>query len=260
MSRLRVALVVLLVAIVACDNPASPTGSCLGPQVFKADTTVSGVAFTDDCSAPNGFFGDVYQFTVASQTNMLLTMTSTGFDGALALFTGTFTGGVAPRLIGKEFGRGAFSFKAFLPAGTYFVVAGSDEPAGGDYTLTSSPTTTTPCTDTSINWYTTRGADITGLLTTADCVGAPGVYQDLFGLEMDAGEQIAVSVEMNKVGGVMWRRDGSASAANISQFSALVPNATASATFTAPDQAKFNVHVASDNLAGGALAYTLHIR
>ncbi|MCE9603236.1 MAG: hypothetical protein K8S21_13615 [Gemmatimonadetes bacterium] len=250
---------VLACLVVACEDPASPSGSCLGPQVFKPDTTVSGVAFTDDCTAPDGFFGDVYQFTVAAQTDVLLTMTSTGFDGALALFSGIFTGGTAPRLIGKQFGRGAFSFKAFLPAGTYFVVAGSDEAAGGDYTLTSAPTTTTPCTE-SIPWFTTRGADITGLLTTADCVGAPGAYQDIFGLEMQSGEQIAVSAELNKVGFVLWRRDGSASAANLNQFSALTPNVTAQGTFTAPDQARFNVHVNSDNLAGGTLAYTLHIR
>lgn len=257
--RPSLATLLLLSVLMACDDPASPTGTCLGPQVFKADTTVSGVAFTDDCSAPNGFFGDVYQFTVAAQTNVLLTMTSSGFDGALGLFTGTFTGGTAPRLIGKEFGRGAFSFKAFLPAGTYFVVAGSDEAAGGDYTLTSAPTTTTPCAEL-IPWFTTRGADITGLLTTADCVGAPGAYQDIFSLEMDAGEQLAVSVEMNKVGFVLWRRDGSASAANLTQFAALFANVTAQGTFTAPDQARFNVNVNSDNLAGGTLAYTLHIR
>ena len=259
MTRRRAAVLLLLAAAVACDNPASPTGTCLGPQVFKADTTVTGVAFADDCSAPNGFFGDVYQFTVAAQTNVLLSMTSNGFDGALALFSGTFTVGSAPRLIGKEFGRGAFSFKAFLPAGNYFIVAGSDEAAGGEYTLTSAPTTTTPCSEL-IPWFTMRGADITGLLTTADCQGAPGAFQDIFSLEMDAGEQIAVSVEMNKVGFVLWRRDGSASAANITQFGALFPNVTAQATFTAPDLARFNVHVNSDNLAGGTLAYTLHIR
>lgn len=250
----------LLSVLMACDDPASPSGTCLGPQLFSADTTVSGVAFTDDCTGPSGTFGDVYQFTVAAQTNILLTMTPSGFAGQLALFKGTLEGGVTPRKVFVQYGRGAFSAKAFLPAGTYFVVAGSDERAGGDYTLTSGPTTTTPCTDPTTHWFTIRGADITGLITTADCAGAPGVFQDLFGLEMDAGEQIAVSVEMNRVGFVLWRRDGSASAPNLNEFSALFANVTAQGTFTAPDQAKFNVHVASDRRAGGTLAYTLHIR
>ncbi len=259
---MRPALIPLLLlsVLMACDDPASPSGTCLGPQLFSADTTVSGVAFTDDCTAPSGTFGDVYQFTVAAQTNILLTMTPSGFAGQLALFKGTLEGGVTPRKVFVEYGRGAFSAKAFLPAGTYFVVAGSDEAAGGDYTLTSGPTTTTPCTDTTINWYTIRGADITGLVTIADCAGAPGAYQDLFGLVMDAGEQVAVSAEMNRAGFVLWRRDGSASAPNIAQFSSLVPNATASGTFTAPDQAKFNVHVNANVVAGAPLAYTLHIR
>lgn len=159
-----------------------------------------------------------------------------------------------------EYGRGSIKVKAFLPAGTYFIVAGSDEAAGGDYTLASAPTTTTPCTAENTNWYAIPGADITGLLTDADCVGAPGVRMDLFRLLMESGEQIAVTVEMSKMGGVLFRRDGSASAANISQFSTVQPNVTAGATFTAPDKAAFNVHVASDNLAGGTLLYTLHIR
>jgi len=259
---MRPALAPLLLAsvLLACEDPAAPSGTCLGPQVFAADTTISGVAFTDDCTAPNGTVGDVYQFTVAAQTNILLTMTPSGYTGQLALFKGTFDGGAAPRMVFVEYGRGAFGAKAFLPAGTYFVIAGSDEASGGDYTLSSGPTTTTPCTEQTTAWYTIPGADITGLLTTADCAGAPGAFQDLFRLRMDAGEQIAVSVEMNKMGFILWRRDGSASAANLAQFGTVQPNVTAGATFTAPDRGAFNVHVNSDNLAGGTLAYTLHIR
>lgn len=258
--RPALAPLLLLSALMACEDPASPSGTCLGPQVFAADTSVSGVAFTDDCSAPNGTFGDVYQFTVAAQTNILLTMTPSGYAGQLALFTGTFDGGTTPRMIFVEYGRGAFSAKAFLPAGTYFVIAGSDEAAGGDYTLSSAPTTTTPCTEQGAAWYTIPGADITGLLTTADCAAAPGAFQDLFRILMAAGEQVAVTVEMNKMGAVLFRRDGSASAANIDMFATVQPNVTAGKTFTAPDKDEFNVHVVSDNLAGGTLAYTLHIR
>lgn len=260
MSRFRCVLLVLLLSIVACEDAPTAAGTCLGPQPFGPDTTVSGVAFTDDCAAPNGLLGDVYQFTVAVQTNIMITMTPAGFSGGLGLFVGPYVEGATPRLIFVEYGRGAFGAKAFLPAGSYYVVAGSDEAAGGDYTLSAAPTTTTPCTDPTTAWYTLPGADITGLLTTADCAGAPGAFQDLFRLQMEAGEQIAVSVEMNKMGAVLWRRDGSASAANLSQFFTLQPNVTAGATFTAPERGAFNVHVISDNLAGGTLAYALHIR
>ena len=258
--RLALAPLLLVSALLACEDPAAPTGTCLGPQPFRPDTMVAGIAFTDDCVAPNGTFGDVYQFTVAAQTNILLTMTPNGYAGQLALFTGTFSGGAAPRMIFKEYGRGSFGAKAFLPAGTYFVIAGSDEAAGGNYTLTSAATTTTPCTENTTNWYTARGADINGLLTDLDCIGAPGTRFDMFRMLMESGEQISVSVEMNKMGQVLWRRDGSASAANIAMFSTVQPNVTAGATFTAPDKAAFNVFAISDNLAGGTLAYTLHIR
>jgi hypothetical protein len=252
--------VALLLTVISCANAPTASGTCLGPQPFGADTTVTGIAFTDDCAAPDGLLGDVYEFTVATQTNILITMTPSGFAGGLGLFAGPYVEGGTPRMIFTEFGRGAFGAKAFLPAGTYYLVAGSDEAAGGAYTLTSAPTTTTPCTETTTAWYTIPGADISGLLTDADCVGAPGVRQDLFRLEMASGEQIAVSIEMSKMGGVMWRRDGSASAANLAQFNTVQPNVTAGATFTAPARAAFNVHVASDNLAGGTLSYTLHIR
>lgn len=259
--RPALAPILLLALLAACEDPASPSGTCLGPQLFAADTTVSGVAFTDDCTAPNGTFGDVYQFTVAAQSNILFTMTPSGYAGQLALFTGTFEGGFAtPRMIFVEYGRGLITVKAFLPAGTYYVVAGSDEAAGGDYTLASAPTTTTPCTAENTNWYTVPGADITGLLTTTDCAGAPGAFQDLFRILMGAGEQIGVTVEMNKMGAVLFRRDGSASAANIDMFATVQPNVTAGKIFTAPDKDAFNVHVISDNLAGGTLLYTVHIR
>ncbi len=260
MKRSRCLLTALLFSVVSCDEAPTASGTCLGPQPFSATASVVGIAFTDDCTAPNGLLGDIYQFTVAAQTNIMITMTPTGFAGGLGLFVGPYVEGGTPRLIFKEFGRGTFGAKAFLPAGTYYIVAGSDEAAGGEYTLASVPTTTTPCTEMTMAWYTMRGADITGLLTTADCQGAPGAFQDMFRLEMDAGEQVAVSVEMNKLGFVLWRLDGSASAANLAQFAVLQPNVTAAATFTAPTKAGFNVHVNSDNLAGGTLAYSLHIR
>lgn len=260
MKRSRCLLTALLLTVVSCDDAPTASGSCLGPQPLTLDASIVGVAFTDDCVAPNGLLGDIYEFTVAAQTNIMITMTPTGFAGGLGLFVGPYVEGATPRMIFKEFGRGTFGAKAFLPAGNYYIVAGSDEAAGGEYTLATAPTTTTPCTETTMAWYTMRGADITGLLTTADCQGAPGAFQDIFSLEMDAGEQLAVSAELNKAGFVLWRRDGSASAANLNQFAALQPNITASGTFTAPDKAVFNVHVNSDNLAGGTLAYTLHIR
>lgn len=80
--RLALAPVLLASVLLACEDPAAPSGTCLGPQVFAADTTVSGVAFIDDCTAPNGTFGDVYQFTVAAQTNILFTMTAGTLDSS----------------------------------------------------------------------------------------------------------------------------------------------------------------------------------
>ena len=46
---------------------------------------------------------------------------------------------------------------------------------------------------------------------------------------------------------------------DLSRIQHLIDRAAA-ATFTAPTKAGFNVHVNSDNLAGGTLAYSLHIR
>lgn len=260
MIRSRILPLALLVSVVACEDAPTASGTCLGAQPYTAGTSITGIAFVDDCAAPNGLVGDVHQFTVASQTNLMITMTPSGYAGALGLFVGPFVEGGTPRLVFKEFGRGTFGAKAFLPAGTYYIVAGSDEASGGNYTLESVPTTTTPCTETTMAWYTLPGADITGLLAADDCLAGNGGRQDIFGLNLGAGEALSVSIEIAKSSAVLFRRDGSASAANITQFFALVPNTTVSGTFTAPDPARFNVHVVSDNLAGGTAAYTLHIR
>ena len=256
---MRRALLPLVIAclVVACEDPASPSGTCLGPQVFTADTTVSGIAFTDDCTGPSGTSGDVYAFTIDSQKNILFTMRPVGYAGQLALFTGTLTDVATPHLILKEYGRGSITVKAFLPAGTYFVVAGSDEASGGDYTLSSAPTTTTPCTIETTNSYTVRGADIAGALTTDDCQGG----LDFFRILMEADEQLAVSVEMSRQGVVLWRRDGSASAPDVARFDVPTGNVTTGAAFTAPARGAFNVVVGSNPaVVGGAVFYTLHIR
>ena len=85
------ALVICVVALATgCEALAGPEGSCLGAVPIEATATVAGVAFTDDCAGPSESLGDVYELTLTEHSQILMTMTPTGFKGQLVLVTGNF--------------------------------------------------------------------------------------------------------------------------------------------------------------------------
>lgn len=250
---------VALAALAACETPAELAGSCLGAQSFRPDTSLTNVAFTDDCELPGNITGDVYQFTVSAQTNIRLSQVTSGFEGELALFKGSFNDPTGARLVFEVVGNDTIAAKAFLPAGTYFVVAGSGESAGGTYTLTSAPTTASPCSDTEFNW-TVRGADLTGTIDGNDCPGAVAtVRQDAYSLWLQAGESIAVTTTFTKNGNLLWRRSGNAAGASLVEY-ALVGNPL-SVTLTAPDaNSPYGIHLIGEPPLTGVGTYSISIR
>ncbi len=262
MRRLAAASPLLLALLTtACvDSPAEPTGACFGAGSLDADTTIVNIAYADDCEGPLGTLGDVYQFTLTAQTNILFTQNSSGFLGGLTLFKGQFTNLGQARLIFDVVGAGTVGAKAYLPAGDYFVVAGSAEQKGGSYTLVTAPTSSTPCSDAYFN-YTVRGADIAGQLDNSDCSGATAsVRQDAYSLWLYLGETITVTTTYSKAGVMSFRRAGFPGDPDIGT-NLLTANNPVTATYAAPDaRDPFNIHIIGEPPNTGTGTYLIQVR
>lgn len=261
--RLR-ALAGPLVAVVlftSCGGSlTAPRGNCLPPTPIAATGTVNGIAYSDDCDGPDGSLGDIYSLTLTAQTQVLITLTPSGFEGQVMMLSGNFGDIAGTKLIFDVVGNGTICAKAFLPPGNYFILAGSAENVGGDYTLTLAPTTSTPCSNVFFN-YTVRGADIPGVVVIEDCpAGAPNSRQEAYGLWLAAGEAIQVSIDMNKPGDLLWRRSGNPTAPDLAG-APVFANTTLTTTFTAPDaNDPFGIHVIAYPALTGNATFTLRIR
>lgn len=252
--------VTILALLTSCEALAGLTGTCQGPQLFGPQSEATNVAFEDDCEGPDAVYGDVYVITLTEQTNFLVLMGADGFRGQMVMYEGDYSALPAtPRLIFDVVGEGDIGAKVYLPAGTYTIWAGSGERAGGTYTLTTTPTSSSPCSNLHFN-YTVPGADISGQVLANDCPGGVAIVrQDAYGMWMQAGESVDVSLTMDKLGDMLWRRSGDPSALDVDSFS--VPgDAVVEGTFTAPSAGLFSIHLLSYPNNLGAATYTLSVR
>ena len=192
----RVSLLLLLPVLVSCDKLAAltgPSGSCQGPQAYTVGATVTSKLGNNECGGPGDIDGHLYAVTLTQQTNFLVTMTPSGFKGALGIWTAD------GRRVFETNGSGVQSAKVFLPAGQYTIAAGRNALDGGSYTLTSAPTSVDG-TPTPPYVWTVRGAVIVGTVTSSDGAGNLGSRFDGYDLVMQAGESITVTATIAQGG------------------------------------------------------------
>jgi hypothetical protein len=169
------------------------TGAVLGLLIqptarhLSVGATVSSKLGNNECGGPGDIDGHLYAVTLTQQTNFLVTMTPSGFKGALGVWAAD------GRRVFATNGSAVQSAKVFLPAGQYTIAAGRQGLDGGNYTLTTAPTSLDGSTSPiPVYTWTLRGAVLAGTV-------APPKW-DGYELAMRAGESITVTATMDQGG------------------------------------------------------------
>lgn len=254
----RLFLIAALVSLAACEIFPTATGSCQGPLAVAAPDTLFAEAFHNDCNGPGDVDGDVYQFTLIAQSDLLFRMTPTGFRGSMGVYRGVY-GAANPKLIFEVLGPGsaAFGARAYLPVGQYFLMAGPAGRSGGEYAVAFTPTSAADC---SVFDWTDFGADIVGTVTTADCGAAAGNHQDAYGIWLAVGESIQVTgIAGAKPVSVLLRRQGDGSAPNLVERNIAAAGST-TFSYTATAKGAYGIHVVGAPGTIGPISYTIQVR
>jgi hypothetical protein len=231
------------------DKLTGPSGECQGAVAYAPGATVTSKLGDSECNGPGEFDGHLYTLTLAEQTNLLVTVTPSGFSGAMGLWAADGKTIFQAVSAAKE----AVRAKVFLPPGTYTLVAARRYSGGGTYTLTTQATTVDGCGPPFI--WTVRGAVITGAVTSADCPGNAGIRWDGWEIKLAAGESITVSATVDQPAFVGVRPEG-ADGSGVS----LNAGATGAYTFTAPSAANYIVWVVSDRVGVQSVGYRVTIQ
>jgi len=245
-------------SLAGCELFPTPTGSCQGPLAVGAPDTLVAEAFHNDCSGPGDVDGDVYQFALIAQTDLMFRMSPTGFRGSMGLYRGVY-GTPNPKLIFEVLGPGSapFGARAYLPLGQYFLMAGPTGRSGGEYEVAFTPTSASDC---SVFDWTDFGADITGAITTSDCTGAPPHFQDSYGLWLAAGQSVQLTgIAGAKPFAVHVRRQGDGSVDPLVSH-ILAAGGTTTFTFTAATKGAYSIIAIGLPGSIGPIGYTIQVR
>ncbi|HSJ09719.1 MAG TPA: hypothetical protein VK928_07375 [Longimicrobiales bacterium] len=250
-------MAVLFLMLAACSEPLGNTAACNGGIALSVGTPVQGAVEASDCKDERDRVGDYYRFSLSGQTNIEVTMRPDGFEGELSLFAGDPKRLGEAVLIFEVIGPGTIGGHAFLPAGSYFIVAGTAGSKGGGYTLGTGPAVTNGCPD--LYYSTLPGATISGTVTTDDCRGGTAtVRQDAYGMPLTAGQRVVVTVAMDRVGMVLWRTGSAATPDLVSRT--LSQAGTVQFEFTAPRTDAYRVHLLGHPGVVGTIGYTVSIQ
>lgn len=252
---LRRAPLLALVSLLACGADALvSTGTCNGAQTLAVGGSATGALGVDDCKSPEGESADLYQITLSAQTNFQMTLTPSGFEPWMMMYSGTATSTNPPLVLDMD-GSSPLVAKAFLPAGTYTLAVGTANNKPGSYTLQTETTVNTGCV---INSWTVVGITLNGTVTPTDCAGAADSRHDLYAFVGKKGQGITVTATMNKPGDVnLAQRTGGDVAhqhvdppagGNFSLFALL------------PADGVYVIDISSVSAANGNAVYTLAIR
>ncbi len=256
--RLSFVVGVLFVAGCGADTTAAaPPGTCAGAQTLSVGAGATGAIGTDDCKGPTGDFGDLYQFTLSSQTNIELSVAPSGFDAGIILYSGSALDAANGKLVFDLSGSGTIGRNAYLPAGSYFLVVRSNDNKTGSYKVASQLANADGC-GTYLNW-TLPGANFSGFITATDCAGNGVAKQDIFEFGMKAGQSVTVTATYTRNGDVLLRT-GTAGSADLVRKT-LAAGGSTSFSFTAPTTDNYRVHfIGEPSLVGGTIGYTASLR
>jgi hypothetical protein len=209
---------------------------------------VSSTLGENECKGPGELDGHLYAVTLTQETDFELTMTPSGFDGAMGIYT------ASGAVVAVNAGSGTLHDKYFLPAGQYTIVAARRDHGGGSYTLTTPSTTQTGCVS---NGMTLLGATIAGSVASTDCVGLGGSFWDLYSFRLNAGQSMSASVTVDQAAIVALF----AETQNNTQLQqqAVAKGATLTINYTATQGGTYRVHVGYGGVGPVPINYTLKL-
>lgn len=235
MSARRFSALILFPFVLGCPTDSDELVNCAGVAPYVVGATVAATIGNDQCAGPGDIEGHLYSITLATQTNFALTMTPSGFNGVLALYTG------AGDLVWSAADAGVLSFKLYLPAGNYSVVAGKHQSGGGPYTLTSPAASQDACLP---HGMVVPGTSAQGTLTTSDCPGGTaGWYNDVYAIRLKAGQHVTFNTTVDQaVRTELYAEAGGA----LIEGKNLNAAGTTSTVLTAPAAGMYRMHIASN--------------
>jgi hypothetical protein len=259
---LRAIPAVGLAALLACGGGSSgsgtsgetPNGSA---QPYAAGASVAGDLAANTALGPNDSVGRLFTLTLAQQTNLLFTLTASGFPPFLGLYTASGQP-IVERPTSNTW------FKVFLPAGAYQVFVDSMNDLNGSFTLTSAATLPGGCSVVGGDMtpletlHTVQGAILAATITSSDCGGSLSKTH-VYELPLTAGTQLNVSFTVDKMSGVAIRNGSGAVLASKEMAGA----GSGTLTATAAASGYYGVHIESRTANGVSslpVAYTLSIQ
>ena len=239
----------LLLPLAGCSKLSSvlgPSGQCAGPQPYTIGSTVTGTLGQNECKGPSELSGHIYTFALTAQTNFSVTMTPSGFEGEFGLYSSNTA------VVPEQKHGGPIVARAFLPLGSYTLVAGRSKGSKGDYSLTTQPAALDGCQSDITNWI-TPGANVTGVVADTDCQAAGTGRQDIYEIVLASSQTLTVSVAMDQAGAfALFTGSSAVLARNVAKGGA------SSFTYTAPSAGSYRVHVQKDQ--GPPVNYTMNVR
>lgn len=194
----RVLAVLVAVALSSCKLEPGRTGVCLGPTPLALETFTRAEAFHDDCRGPDGS-GDIFTLSLAAQSNVLLEMIPEGnVAPTLAIYRGEYGDANPPIVAELSTGAvGTLGVRTILPAGEYFIVAGTSFNDRATYRMTATSFVGTDCS----YWnFTAPGAELDGEVSTADCAVSGTVRSESFEIWREAGDSMTITVVADSAG------------------------------------------------------------
>ena len=250
-ASLLLAVCACAALVSACDSPLGDSSNCDAGIQWAPNTTVNGSVSEADCTRDN-HSGDFYVFTSTGQTATRLSMQATGFAPELTVYAGTPTAMGEASLIFQVVTTPATN-DLYVPPGSYFIVAGTADNRGGNYTLTSQPIPATGCPPRYS--YGVPGLVVTGTITTNDCQGGGISRQDIIEFYLKPGQVLRARLVADKKAAVsIAQGDGSV----IDKF--IDASGVAEVSYTATKRDFYRVHVHGEPSFFGTTNYTLTVQ
>lgn len=239
----------ITLVLATCGGSTGPEFQC-GTTSLPVPGSVTGSLDNGKCVDPLGGSGQVYDLSLPQQTNLMVSITASGFQPYVGVFTSS------KRLVAETAATGRL--KVFLPAGSFLVSAASANGPTGTYTLTTTPTELTGCTNPGTGipsdadvGFTMKGATITGSLTEADCGGGNFPRFEVYAVHLVSGATLNVSVTVDRGVGILLL-----SPTGILASQAMDGAGTWTTSVTAISEGYFGVRLES-NVGGLPVGYTI---
>jgi hypothetical protein len=258
MMRGSIAILVFAGTLAACaEDSTGPKLNCTGTTAMTIGATATGVSSDNVCEGPDGEKGQIYAFTLPTAGNVNFAVTGS-LNGELTLYSGLSSSPATAVEIMNVAVNGTGAGRAFLPAGSFFLVVEPTSNTSGSYTI--NPTSIADNPNCFVKSFISRGVTVSGSVTGVDCTNPdPIVRVKTFYIYLKSGQTINFTLAANKVGG--FYVGGPSSTTPL--FERTLPTqtgGTVTGSVTATTTGYYNLNWSSPPQAAGVSTYSLSVQ